>query len=95
MRLPGAPAISRHLWVFASRRYCLSLTGLWDATLVRKHLQNPAYRGWWCCSAKKTKWSGKKDYAEQKLRSEPLKSGQFEYLRIISDAVGYRARVTS
>jgi hypothetical protein len=24
-----------------------------------------------------------------------LKSGQFEYLRIISDAVGYRARVTS
>ncbi|MFO1045873.1 MAG: recombinase family protein [Planctomycetaceae bacterium] len=69
-----------------------SLTGLWDAKLVRNHLQNPAYRGWWCYGAKKTKWSGKKDYAEQELRPEPLKSGQFEYLRIISDAQWYRAQ---
>lgn len=69
-----------------------SLTGLWDAKLVRKHLQNPTYRGWWCYGAKKTKWSGKKDYAEQELRAEPLKSGQFEYLRIISDAQWYRAQ---
>jgi hypothetical protein len=69
-----------------------SLTGLWDAKLVRNHLQNPAYRGWWCYGAKKTKWSGKKDYAEQEMRPEPLKSGQFEYLRIISDAQWYRAQ---
>lgn len=69
-----------------------SLTGVWEAKLVRNHLQNPAYRGWWSYGAKKTKWSGKKDYAEQTLRPEPLKSGQFEYLRIISDAQWYLAQ---
>ena len=69
-----------------------SLTGIWTHELVRRHLMNPAYRGFWRYGAKKTKWSSTKDYAEQVERDEPLKSQQFEYLRIISDEQWYRVQ---
>jgi site-specific DNA recombinase len=69
-----------------------SLTGLWTHKLVRKHLRNPAYRGYWCYGAEETKWSSDKDYAQRVPRAQPLKSGQFEELRIIPDHVWYRAR---
>jgi site-specific DNA recombinase len=69
-----------------------SLTGLWTHGLVRKHLMNACYRGFWVYGAKQTKWSSKKDYAKQIPRAQPLKSGQFEELRIIADDVWYRAQ---
>jgi hypothetical protein len=53
---------------------------------------NPCYRGYWAYGAKETKWLSDKDYARQVPRSEPLKSDQFEDLRIISDDVWYRAQ---
>lgn len=69
-----------------------SLTGLWTHALVRTHLMKPAYRGFWCYGAREAKWSSERDYAQQVDREEPLKSGQFEDLRIISDEVWYRAQ---
>jgi site-specific DNA recombinase len=69
-----------------------SLTGLWTHTLVRNHLKNPRYRGYWSYGAKETKWSSGKDYAQQVPRDNPLKSGQFEELRIIADDRWYRAQ---
>lgn len=69
-----------------------SLTGLWTALLVREHLMKPAYRGFLVYGKKKTVWLSRKDYATQKLRPEPLRSGQFEELRIISDELWYRAQ---
>lgn len=69
-----------------------SLTGLWTHKLVRDHLMNAAYRGFWCYGANETKWLGGKDYACQVPRLQPLKSGQFEELRIISDELWYRAQ---
>ena len=64
-----------------------SLTGLWTHALVRTHLMNPCYRGFWSYGAAETKWSSDKDYAQRVPRPEPLKSGQFEELRIIPDEV--------
>lgn len=64
-----------------------SLTGLWTHALVRKHLMNPCYRGFWVYGAAETKWSGRKDYAQRVPRIEPLRSGQFEELRIVSDEI--------
>ena len=69
-----------------------SLTGLWTHALVRKHLMNPCYRGYWCYGAKETKWSVGKDYARQIPRIKPLKTAQFDKLRIISDETWYRAQ---
>ncbi|MDP6557790.1 MAG: recombinase family protein [Pirellulaceae bacterium] len=69
-----------------------SLTGLWTPVLVRNHLMNAAYRGFLCYGAKQTKWLSEKDYAKQVPRDEPLKSGQFENLRIVSDEHWYRAQ---
>ena len=69
-----------------------SLTGLWTHALVRKHLMNPCYRGYWVYGAAETKWSGDKDYAQRVPRPEPLKSGQFENLRIVSDKLWYKAQ---
>jgi DNA invertase Pin-like site-specific DNA recombinase len=69
-----------------------SLTGLWTTTLARNHLMNPAYRGYWCYGAKQTRWSNDKDYARQVLRDKPLKSNQFEALRIIADDLWYQAQ---
>ncbi|MFH1301242.1 MAG: recombinase family protein [Planctomycetota bacterium] len=69
-----------------------SLTGIWTHELVRKHLMNPVYRGFWRYGAKETEWLSKKDYAKQVERDEPLKSQQMEYLRIISDEQWYRVQ---
>lgn len=69
-----------------------SLTGVWTHALVRKHLMNPSYRGFWSYGAAETKWSSDKDYAQRIPRLEPLKSGQFEELRIVSDEVWYGAQ---
>ncbi|MEK6239145.1 MAG: recombinase family protein [Planctomycetales bacterium] len=69
-----------------------SLTGLWTHELARKHLMNPSYRGFWRYGAKRTVWLSDKDYARQVDRDKPLKSGQFENLRIIPDELWYRAQ---
>ena len=69
-----------------------SLTGLWTHALVRKHIMNPCYRGFWSYGAAETKWSSDKDYAQRVARPEPLKSGQFEELRIVSDEIWHAAQ---
>ncbi len=69
-----------------------SLTGMWTAKLVRTHLMNPTYRGRWCYGAKKADWSSKKDYCRQIPRVQPLRSAQFDNLRIIDDAQWYEAQ---
>lgn len=69
-----------------------SLTGLWTHALVRTHLLNPCYRGFWCYGAKETKWSSKKDYAQQIRRLQPLKVDQCENLRIVSDELWFQAQ---
>lgn len=76
---PNAPAPPR------------SLTGLWTRRQVRSVLLDPRYRGFWCYGATEAKWSSEKDYAQQIPRSEPLKSGQFDNLRIISDEMSFKA----
>ena len=65
---------------------------MWTHALVRKHLMNPAYRGFWSYGVAETKWSSEKDYAQRVPRPEPLKSGQFEELRIVSDEIWYAAQ---
>jgi len=69
-----------------------SNTGLWTHKLVRTHIENTEYRGWWQYGAKETKWLSKKDYAHQIPRDKPLKEGQFEELRIIPDDCWYTAQ---
>ncbi|MFO0821514.1 MAG: recombinase family protein [Pirellulales bacterium] len=69
-----------------------SFTGLWTHGLVRKVLLNPAYRGCWSYGSKQTKWSSERDYSLQVPREKPLKTSQFEDLRIISDELWYRAQ---
>ena len=69
-----------------------SLTGAWTPVLVRSHLMNPAYRGFWAYGTKESNWSSKKDYNEQKLRDEPLQTSQFENLRLVSDETWYRTQ---
>jgi len=69
-----------------------SLTGLWTQSLVRKHLLNPCYRGYWVYGATEAKWSNKKDYARQIPRESPLQMGQWENLRIVSDELWYKAQ---
>jgi DNA invertase Pin-like site-specific DNA recombinase/DNA-binding CsgD family transcriptional regulator len=69
-----------------------SLTGWWTHALVRKHLMLKAYRGHWTYGAAQTKWSSDKDYAQRVPREKPLKSGQFEELRIVADELWYAAQ---
>ena len=69
-----------------------SLTGWWTHALVRKHLMLKAYRGHWTYGAAQTKWSSDKDYAQRAPREKPLKSGQFEELRIVADELWYAAQ---
>jgi site-specific DNA recombinase len=69
-----------------------SITGLWTHALVRTHIANSQYRGWWAYGANETKWSSKKDYALQVPREKPLKEGQLEELRIIPDNCWYAAQ---
>ncbi len=63
-----------------------SLTGMWTAKLVRTHLMNPTYRGRWCYGATKA------DYCRQIPRVQPLRSAQFDDLRIIDDPQWYEAQ---
>lgn len=69
-----------------------NLTGLWTAKLVRDHLMNPCYRGWWCYGAKKSRWLTQQDYCGRFLREQPLRAAQFEDLRVIQDAQWYEAQ---
>src|SRR5262249_51454374 len=57
----------------------------------RGMLSNPRYRGWWFYGATQNVWQTKKDYSRQIARSEPLRSTQFEELRIVSDQLWYGA----
>ena len=69
-----------------------SLTGWWTHALVRRHLTLAAYKGSWAYGIAKTKWSNDKDYAQREVRDDPLKSGQFEDLRIIADDLWHAAQ---
>jgi site-specific DNA recombinase len=69
-----------------------SLTGMWSHDALRRLLKNAAYRGHWEYGKTESKWLSKKDYVRQFPRSEPLKSGQFEELRIISDETWFTAQ---
>lgn len=69
-----------------------SLTGWWTHALVRRHLTLAAYKGSWAYGVAKTKWSSDKDYAKKEVRDEPLKSDQFEDLRIVSDDLWFAAQ---
>jgi site-specific DNA recombinase len=61
--------------------------GTWCQRSVRYLLANASYRGEWSYGRTETKWQSKKDYARQVERAEPLKTVQFENLRIVSDEV--------
>ena len=69
-----------------------SLTGWWSHALVRRHLTLAVYKGSWAYGIAKTKWSSDKDYAQREVRDEPLKSGQFEGLRIVPDDLWHSAQ---
>ncbi|WDI42491.1 recombinase family protein [Bremerella sp. P1] len=69
-----------------------SITGLWTHALVRKHLSNPIYRGWWAYGATETKWKSKKDYAAQIPRQAPLREAHFDDLQIIPDECWHAAQ---
>src|SRR5262249_16021051 len=66
-------------------------SGHWTHQAVRGMLSNPRYRGWWFYGATQNVWQTKKDYSRQIARSEPLRSTQFEELRIVSDKLWYGA----
>ncbi len=69
-----------------------SLTGWWTHALVRRHLTLAAYKGSWAYGIAKAKWSSDKDYVQREVRDQPLKSGQFEGLRIVSDDLWFAAQ---
>ena len=66
-------------------------TGQWTHDAVRYLLNNPRHRGWWRYGVTQAVWQSKKDYSRQIERREPLRVGQFEDLRIVSDDIWYRA----
>jgi site-specific DNA recombinase len=69
-----------------------SLCGPWSAKSIRYLLTNPRYRGRWEYGVTVNVWQGKKDYSRQVARPEPLKSGQWEALRIVADDVWFAAQ---
>jgi hypothetical protein len=69
-----------------------SATGRWTRRSIRYLLANPRYRGWWEYGATETVWQSKKDYSRQVPRAEPLKSAQFDHLRIVPDTLWYQAQ---
>ncbi len=68
-----------------------SLSGRWSHKAIRHLLANARYRGWWQYGDTVNVWQGTKDYSRQIKRTEPLKQGQFEHLRIVPDELWYRA----
>jgi hypothetical protein len=69
-----------------------SQTGRWTHRTVRNLLMNACYRGYWSYGKTVTKWQSKKDYARQLPREEPLRTKQFDHLRIVSEEVWYAAQ---
>jgi site-specific DNA recombinase len=69
-----------------------SLTGLWTPRLVTQHLKNPRYIGYWLYGEYENKWLNNKDRTEQIRRDAPLRTGQFEHLRIISNETWHEAQ---
>jgi hypothetical protein len=69
-----------------------SATGQWTPTLIRYMLANSRYRGWWEYGVTENIWQSKQDYSRQFPRPEPLKAAQYEDLRIVTDALWYRAQ---
>jgi site-specific DNA recombinase len=68
------------------------LGGRWSHNSVRYLLQNARYRGWWEYGRTVNVWQVAKDYSRQVERPEPLREGQFEHLRIVSDELWHRAQ---
>jgi site-specific DNA recombinase len=66
--------------------------GRWTHEAIRYMLANPRYRGWWDYGARENVWLSKKDYTRRVPRDQPLRSAQFEALRIISDELWYQAQ---
>lgn len=69
-----------------------AIGGMWTQRAVRGILTNPKYRGFWEYGKTKSVWLGKQDYRRQVPREEPLKSGQFDELRIVADELWYAAQ---
>jgi site-specific DNA recombinase len=67
-------------------------TGRWTHGSIRYLLANPRYRGCWAYGAAENRWQSKKDYVRRVPRDRPLRSAQWEPLRIVADAVWYRAQ---
>jgi len=70
-----------------------SLSGGWSYKAIRYLLANTRYRGWWKYGTIENVWQGKKDYSRQIARPEPLKSAQWEHLRIVPDDLWFRAQL--
>ncbi len=60
-----------------------SQTGLWTHELVRAHLMRPCYRGHGEYGRRKSTWSSTKDYAVLVPREKPLKTAQWDDLRLV------------
>lgn len=64
----------------------------WTRLAVKTLLKNQRYRGEWSYGKKESVLLSEKDYIRQDERDEPLKTVQFEELRIISDEQYYAAQ---
>jgi site-specific DNA recombinase len=69
-----------------------SISGHWNHLSVLKMLRNSRYRGYWQYGKSEAVWQGKKDYSRQIPRQEPLRSEQFDELRIVEDEIWYEAQ---
>lgn len=64
----------------------------WTPAAVRYLLGNPCYRGEWAYGRGQNTWQSQKDYVKRVLRKQPLRTEQFEDLRIVSDEIWFRAQ---
>jgi DNA invertase Pin-like site-specific DNA recombinase len=66
--------------------------GCWTPNTLRYLLENPTYRGWWEYGKGQNVWQSGADYSKRVMRAQPLKSAQFEHLRLVSDQIWYEAQ---
>jgi site-specific DNA recombinase len=66
--------------------------GRWSREAIRYLLANPRYRGHWEYGCRQNVFQSKQDYTRRVPRDRPLRSGQFDGLRIVADELWYRAQ---
>ncbi|MDB4679996.1 recombinase family protein [Planctomycetaceae bacterium] len=69
-----------------------STNGRWTRLAIKTLLQNDRYRGEWSYGKKESVLLSEKDYIRQDERAEPLKTIQFEELRIVSDELFFKTQ---